>query len=366
MKDKWKKFERVVAAIHKAETAGATVTWDEDIDGRQFDVVVRFKMQFYDYLVLIECKDYKSKVKAEQVDAFVTKSSDAGANKAIMVSASGFQEGARRVARKHKIELFTLKAINDDAEDQLTDLVISSLVIRPFGFRKTNTKEVIRLTDDVNKVSYEMNNTKLANYGGQSIGDLMRTYSQLLVPYEIPGVPKFGGDFRTATDKPQQGSLTLMVGTKATFPLSEEEVPVSHFLFWYWMEDARLMKQTIPLDPTIFTDPGLKYDYTNELTGESTRINPDELPLGFDTIFKPGVFYTQPGLKFSYLCESVSETEANISLVESYQHGILWQAEAVAPLSASVHYVEVTDEEEIVRLRELYDKTLMKRKKSPA
>jgi hypothetical protein len=56
MDKKWKKFERVVAAIHVAENSGATVTWNEHINGRQFDVAIRFKFQFYDYLTLIECK----------------------------------------------------------------------------------------------------------------------------------------------------------------------------------------------------------------------------------------------------------------------------------------------------------------------
>lgn len=81
---KWKKFERIVAAIHVAEAKGATVTWNEDIGGRQFDVAIRFKSQFYNYLTLIECKDWSDAVPAEKVDAFVTKSRKAGANKAIM------------------------------------------------------------------------------------------------------------------------------------------------------------------------------------------------------------------------------------------------------------------------------------------
>ena len=105
MDKKWKKFERVVAAIHVAENSGTSVTWNEHINGRQFDVAIRFKFQFYDYLVLIECRDKKSKVKAEPVEAFVTKSRDAGANKAIIVSSSGFQSGAKTVAAKHHILL---------------------------------------------------------------------------------------------------------------------------------------------------------------------------------------------------------------------------------------------------------------------
>ena len=78
---KWKMFERIVAAIHVAEQRGATVQWGETIKGRQFDVTVRFKHGLYEYLTVVECKDYGRPVPAEKVDALVTKSRDAAATK---------------------------------------------------------------------------------------------------------------------------------------------------------------------------------------------------------------------------------------------------------------------------------------------
>lgn len=360
MRKKWEKFERIVAAIHLAEAAGAIVTWNEDIEGRQFDVVIRFKMHFYDYLVLIECKDTTTKLKAEKVDAFVTKSSDAGASKAIMVSASGFQAGAIRVARKHKIELFTLKAINEIPEEMLTDYIVSVLMIRLWGFRKTESQEIVPLTKDENKLAYEMNSIRLTTMGGISVSEIMRPFTQQLVPYEIPGVPRFGENFRRATNQRQDMEFTLPIGTEAVFPISEERIPVSHFLFSYWMEDARLMKPT-PFDPTIYTNLGLKYEYKDELNDARSIIDASKLQLGFDTKLGAGKFYAQPGLKFSYFCESVSENEAKIYLVESYQHGQFIQAELRVPLSASSYYVEVTDSVEIARLRKLYEDTIVKK-----
>jgi hypothetical protein len=109
---KWKMFERIVAAIHLAEQKGATVKWDETIKGRQFDVTVRFKHGLYEYLSVVECKDYATPVPAEKVDALVTKFRDVGADKAIMVAASGFQAGAIDVAKRHGIQLFSLKALS--------------------------------------------------------------------------------------------------------------------------------------------------------------------------------------------------------------------------------------------------------------
>lgn len=89
-------LERLVAAIHGA--AGTSVAWNERIDGRQFDVVMRHKNGLHDYLTVIECKDLNRRVSVADVDALATKSRDAGANKAVIVSAVGFQSGAVRVA----------------------------------------------------------------------------------------------------------------------------------------------------------------------------------------------------------------------------------------------------------------------------
>jgi hypothetical protein len=108
MNTNWKKFERLVAAIHHAETQGATVIWNDTIHGRQFDVTLRFKMGLHDYLTVIECKDYAYRVPVEKVDAFVTKARDANANKAVLVSSNGYQSGCSAVAARHGIKLLTL------------------------------------------------------------------------------------------------------------------------------------------------------------------------------------------------------------------------------------------------------------------
>lgn len=367
---KWEKFERVVAAIHLAQAKGATVTWNEQIDGRQFDVVIRFKFQFYDYVVLIECKDQKSRVKASAVESFVTKSKDAKADKAIIVSSSGFQEGARKVARNHKVELFTLSQVNH-AEELLTDRVISVLILQPIGFRKSVSESILLLpkdnrsddlilfSQDTNKLAYEVNNTVLSDFGGMSAGELIRIFAQQLVPYEIPGMPRFPeSSVSRATETQQFHEFTLPMGTKAIFP-DGKEVAVSHLLFAYWMDKGRLMRPTI-VDPTIYTGLGVKYAYTNELTSQSTLIDPMTLPFGVDNTFEAGKFYTQPALKFSYYCEDANETDATIVLVESYQHGQLVQARFKVPVAQATHYAEITNKEEIAQVKEFYARSIGK------
>jgi Restriction endonuclease len=103
--DKWKHFERLVTAIHQAADRGAKVQWNEKINGRQFDVTIRFRKGMYEYLTVVECKHYGKPVPVEKVDAFVTKSQDVKAHSAVMASTSAFQEGAHEVARRHNVTL---------------------------------------------------------------------------------------------------------------------------------------------------------------------------------------------------------------------------------------------------------------------
>ncbi len=102
---KWEHFERLVAAVHRAADEGADVRWNEKINGRQFDVVVRYTKGLYNFLIVVECKDYKTPVPVSDVEAFVTKSRSAKANRAIIASSCGFQSGAAKVAREHDIVL---------------------------------------------------------------------------------------------------------------------------------------------------------------------------------------------------------------------------------------------------------------------
>ena len=101
-------LERVVAAIHAVTSDGAQVTWNEVIGGRQFDVTVRFTIGTLRYLVVIEVKNRNRPASASDLDGFVLKARDQNANKSVFVTAAGFQEGAKRVALRHGVDLFTV------------------------------------------------------------------------------------------------------------------------------------------------------------------------------------------------------------------------------------------------------------------
>jgi predicted helicase len=97
---KWKRFERLTAALHVLKTRGAEVKWN------------------------VECKDHKSPVEQGEVAEFVVKCKKTGANKGIMVSASGFQSGAARLAQEEGIEIFTLNEVAADWPDRVQASVL--------------------------------------------------------------------------------------------------------------------------------------------------------------------------------------------------------------------------------------------------
>jgi hypothetical protein len=102
---KWKRFERLTAALHVLKTRGAEVKWN------------------------VECKDHKSPVEQGEVAEFVVKCKKTGANKGIMVSASGFQSGAARLAQEEGIEIFTLNEVAADWPDRVQASVLVPYVV---------------------------------------------------------------------------------------------------------------------------------------------------------------------------------------------------------------------------------------------
>jgi len=66
---------------------------------------------------------------------------------------------------------------------------------------------------------------------------------------------------------------------------------------------------------------------------------------------KEGHFYISPNVKdYFYYCEKIDNNIVEWILLESYQHGGLFQARFTVKPSFSVHYLEVKEQKEIMRL----------------
>jgi len=71
----------------------------------QIDVTARFKAFGGDFLLLIECKHHKNPIKREIVQLLHDKVRTVGAQKGMIFSTSGFQQGAIQYASQHGIAL---------------------------------------------------------------------------------------------------------------------------------------------------------------------------------------------------------------------------------------------------------------------
>jgi Restriction endonuclease len=99
-----KSLETAVARIQQLLDPGSIVTHNECITDhlgirRQFDVVIRGVAMGRDYLGVIECKDWDSKIGTPEVEAFVAKAKGVNANIVLIVSYKGFSEPALKLTR---------------------------------------------------------------------------------------------------------------------------------------------------------------------------------------------------------------------------------------------------------------------------
>jgi hypothetical protein len=108
---KWKRFEKLIHALHEQLVPkGATVTLDDKIMGsesatlRQIDVSIRVTVSGYPLLIVVECKDWAEPIDLPEIDGFSAKLKDVGANKGVIVSATGFTEGAINAEKSRGIE----------------------------------------------------------------------------------------------------------------------------------------------------------------------------------------------------------------------------------------------------------------------
>lgn len=336
----WKQFERLVAAIHHAESQGALVTWNDTIQGRQFDVTIRFKYGLHDYLTVIECKNYSDRVTVEKVDAFVTKARDAKANKAIIVSVNGYQSGCFEVAIRHGVKLLTLnETIKTDVKELVAEVTPALNVYDVRLVNRTTGKEII-LEDEGGRLHYLMNHTKLESKGET------KSPNQLIYEWQL-STPKLYIDSENII------AIQLPEETMAHIPHESSQL-VEEFRFKCKVIEAFISKQPF-LDNHIREGCATSYELCDETGAVTHEIRLSDLKLGFDTKLEPGKFYVTPSLHNYYYCEKIDGDSVSWILVESYQHGHLLRAHFIQDIKYSHHYVEVKDKKRIARLLKLLE-----------
>jgi len=107
-------FEALVARIYEMRNEGWAVTHDDRLrdavtgSSRQVDVVLRRKDGNGEVVVVIECKQHKTRIDVQEVESFLAKLRDIGGHCGIMVSSAGFTTDATAKARHYGLETYML------------------------------------------------------------------------------------------------------------------------------------------------------------------------------------------------------------------------------------------------------------------
>lgn len=337
-----KKFERLIAAIHKVQSKDTEVIWDERIDGRQFDVTIRFKIGLYNYLTLIECKDYSSRVPVKEVEAFVTKSRSAKANKAIMVTSSSFQKGCEKVAEENDIELLVFREAITQSDITYTGKDVTTLNVLNIKLKKTDGEYFKLPRNPSGRLDFLMKNIRIVKQDKQpSLEDIINAW-QLHAPTIMFA-------------KPTRINLHLGESAVAVLPLNEGTFAVSSLCFECKLILAKELQEG-SLDIYVQWRMAEVYSLLDPKGNIMQRVPARDVQVGFDTVFKNGHFYEAPQTGFYYYCEEILGNEVSMIMVESYQHGQLFAAKFTMDKQYSSKYIEVDDQKTISRLMKLLKK----------
>lgn len=144
-KNTGKPYEELTERVFKrllATQSGVVANVQRDVllEGRstkhQIDVTFEFTAGPISYRTIVQCKDWGSPVKQDQILAFNSVLNDIpGQPRGIVVARSGFQRGARNVADHHGIKLYELRESSDEDWDGLIRELVIDMHIRTPRFK---------------------------------------------------------------------------------------------------------------------------------------------------------------------------------------------------------------------------------------
>lgn len=122
----WRDYQEKAAELFRAMGFKAVV--EEALVGargkHKVDVVARTQLSGVDVTWIVECKYWNASVPKAHVLTLVQIAQDVGADRAVLLSETGFQAGAVAVARKSNVLLTSLAELEDAAADNIAELSI--------------------------------------------------------------------------------------------------------------------------------------------------------------------------------------------------------------------------------------------------
>ena len=145
--------------------------------------------------------------------------------------------------------------------------------------------------------------------------------------------------------------LPLYLGATLQQPY-EEPIAVSAMQFKCSVVDAFVTDER-SLDNHVRAGLAAEVEVRDEKNALLYAARMKDIPLGFDTAVTVGEFYELSHLSNRYYCENIEADVVTWTLIESYQHGKLFQATFTQELQHANHYELVTDSKIKFRLESL-------------
>lgn len=138
----WKEFEYFVADVY-ASSDEVKVEHDVTEIGksnakRQIDVKVTQITKLHKYVTIIECKRWKEPVTRQEIDVLFASVEDLNANKGVIFTTKGYEQGAIDYAKSKNIDIFIIRDVRDDEYAQPGKKF--SLYLQMFNGRMNNIK----------------------------------------------------------------------------------------------------------------------------------------------------------------------------------------------------------------------------------
>jgi hypothetical protein len=243
---------------------------------------------------------------------------------------------------RHGVDLFWLEERVGEPPGAEHVPLQPTLTVFDFVIHFAEARAPLAIPEDSNRLDYLL--AKGVVRHGSSSESLQVTLDRAMAKVPVPA------EF----EKPQKLRIPLP-GVTLEIPTLLEGAPVVAIT-------CTLVKQRKKVVPPTAFDPHVVarmhsafelIDCVNERP--STIVNALQLPIGFDNVFQPGRFYSSV-LEQNYYCEKVENGLVTLVLVESYVYGNLIQASFRAKVATQIHYVEVVDFQEVLRLQKMYQK----------
>lgn len=117
----WRAYQEEAAEFFRS--LGCCADVEKDIEGargtHRVDVLAQTSIGGLSIVWVVECKLWKTAVSKEKVLALAQIVSDVGADRAFLLSESGFQAGAIRAAQNTNITLTSLQDLFDSAQEEI-------------------------------------------------------------------------------------------------------------------------------------------------------------------------------------------------------------------------------------------------------